>query len=329
MSIHCLSHVMKHSEAQLGARLVLFVLAEHAHDDGSESYPSVETLVERSRLSRRSVQHALRRLEADGMITADGLGPRRTAKWRVVMGGADIAPPQDLQGELDDTGGRTSRPVGGEAASPEPSFNPPEPSESPSPTIPREMLADGRSLLRAKRKVERRLVTEDEMWIAAAALAAYNRAAQSDFGLGANLTSIVMRIRERPSWDAAKHVRLVQSAWRVRWWERRNGKRRPTPQVIYGTARVFEQVAQDAADEAAGRKVVTELNGRLKHATYSGGRTWDELTPAEQATARENAAMDVWPEELAQRRQQNGNGYVPASVAASNGHGVNAETWLD
>jgi hypothetical protein len=123
MSIVCLSHVMRHSEATLGARLVLFVLAEHAHDDGTEAYPAIDTICERARLSRRGVQGALRKLEADGMIRRAGLGQHGQTKWSIVMGGAASAPRAE-----DDAGGRSSRPQGGAPSAPEPT---PQPSIEP------------------------------------------------------------------------------------------------------------------------------------------------------------------------------------------------------
>lgn len=119
--------------------------------------------------------------------------------------------------------------------------------------IPEDLLADAAELARRKTKVDGKIVQPAEMVIAAAAVAEVNRQAGSDFGLGAHLRAIVMRARERPSYDAAAHVRLVQSAWRVKWWEKRGKGGRPTPAVVYGHAGVFEQVVQDAVDEKHGR----------------------------------------------------------------------------
>jgi hypothetical protein len=124
-----------------------------------------------------------------------------------------------------------------------------------------EMVADAVELLRRNEKVASKLVTPDEMAKAAAAVGTFNRCfcwkgrEGSDFGLGANLTSVVQRIRHRPSWSLEKWVRLVESAWRIRWWEQngRDQSRRPTPQVIF-SPKSFENVVQDARDEAAGEK---------------------------------------------------------------------------
>lgn len=121
-----------------------------------------------------------------------------------------------------------------------------------------EMVVDGLELLRQGRKVDGKVVTAHEMALAAVALATFNRCFEwqgksgSSFGLGSALIEIVMRIRDRPSWDAAAHVRLVESAWRVRWWEKKAGGRRPSPPVIW-SPKSFDQVVQDAADEKKAR----------------------------------------------------------------------------
>lgn len=124
-------------------------------------------------------------------------------------------------------------------------------------TVSDDLRSDAEELLRKKTKVASRIVTPEEMALAATIVEAYNRIADARFGLGSQLTAIVGRIRERPSYDAPAHVRLIESAFRLKWWERLPGRRggRPTPAVIYGNARVFEQVVQDAIDEKQGRPV--------------------------------------------------------------------------
>lgn len=132
--------------------------------------------------------------------------------------------------------------------------------------IPDEIQKDAEQFLWAKRKVGGKVITPEEMLVAAAALAEFNRQAETHQGLASVLTSIIGRVRDRPSWDAEKHVRLVQSAFRIRWWER-NGRRggRLTPAVIYGNERCFENVALDAVDEAAGKgKKIEQRRGRFQ-----------------------------------------------------------------
>lgn len=50
------------------AKLVLFILAEHAHDDGSNTYPSVARIARDTGLSKRSVRRALKFLDGTGII---------------------------------------------------------------------------------------------------------------------------------------------------------------------------------------------------------------------------------------------------------------------
>ena len=135
MSLPVMVWVMKHSEATLGARLVLLALAEHANDDGTEAWPSVETLVERTRMSRKGVQGALRRLEADGMIEHTGAKPWGTNIYTVVMEGGVVSspPPRTSFSE-----GANLVPAGGVAASPNPSFTR---QENPSETLSERVLA--------------------------------------------------------------------------------------------------------------------------------------------------------------------------------------------
>jgi len=49
-------------------KAVLIGLANHAGPDGKEAFPSVKTLIRYTALSERTVQTALDRLEADGII---------------------------------------------------------------------------------------------------------------------------------------------------------------------------------------------------------------------------------------------------------------------
>lgn len=94
MSFHLVSWVLKHSEATLGGRLVMIVLAEFGHDDGTRCFPSVETIAERTRMSRRGVQEALRRLEEEGHIETTGTTKYGTTVYRIRMGGEETAPAQ-------------------------------------------------------------------------------------------------------------------------------------------------------------------------------------------------------------------------------------------
>jgi hypothetical protein len=59
-------------------KLVLLAMADHARDDGTGCYPSVETLARKTSQSRRGVQKIIRRLEARALLkpTAHARGGR-------------------------------------------------------------------------------------------------------------------------------------------------------------------------------------------------------------------------------------------------------------
>lgn len=131
MSIHAISWVLKHSGATGSDRLVLIALADKSEDDGSNCFPSVATLAQESRCSRRTVQSSLRKLEAAGRIRANGKGAKGQTNWTVVMQeGAQDSHPSTNGGADHDQGGRNLRPVGAQSQRP----NHPDPSIEPSST---------------------------------------------------------------------------------------------------------------------------------------------------------------------------------------------------
>lgn len=86
MSIHVMSWVLRNSEERVsGRRLVLLVLADHAHEDGRCSWPSVGTIAQEARMSERGVRYALRKLEESGRILRDGWSRHQTASYRIIM----------------------------------------------------------------------------------------------------------------------------------------------------------------------------------------------------------------------------------------------------
>jgi hypothetical protein len=94
VSVEALSWVFQHSQATLGARLVLLALANHAHEDGSKAFPSVRTIAARAKLSERAARDALRRLEDLGEIEAEGFSEYGTVVYRIKMGAAKSADPR-------------------------------------------------------------------------------------------------------------------------------------------------------------------------------------------------------------------------------------------
>lgn len=123
MSVHVISWVLRHSEARLGERLVLIVLADHADGDGDNAFPSVETIGREALLSERQVQRCLRDLESDGFIQDMGASEFGTTTYRVVMEGGRqyVAPPQ-MGDDIHDTQGVTNRTGDLSEMSPKPSL---------------------------------------------------------------------------------------------------------------------------------------------------------------------------------------------------------------
>ncbi len=153
MSVEALTRVFAHSEARLGARLVLLALADCAHDDGTNAYRSVKTLAEKTRMSQRAVQYALRLLERTGEITATGRSKYGTTIYAIRLGGADSAGATNRGSASDDEPGAQAATAGVQPASPNPSVNPSgEPSGSSSarePTTEEELPRDFPDHLRA------------------------------------------------------------------------------------------------------------------------------------------------------------------------------------
>lgn len=238
-----------------GEKVVLLAICDQARNDGVLPYGPQAELAAMSGAKERTVRSTLAKLEERGLI-------KRVAQyeegWRVpdlimvAVGGslglpADFAATGKIGRTLPSSTTKTSNSVGGEGRKRQdlPVFVG---------DVPAAMREDAVAYLGRKEKVGGRVVTSHEIVVVAAVVAEFNRQSGSECGVAAHATAIVGRIRERPAYDVETHVRLVQSAWRIRWWERSGKGRRPTPAVIYGNAGVFEQVIQDAVDEKAGRE---------------------------------------------------------------------------
>lgn len=110
-----MSWVLRHSEAQLGDRLVLLVLADHAREDGTGAWPSLETIAHQSRLSERQARRCLRNLEQSGEIVETGRSKKGTHIYAFPKYKGDNMTPQ----------GGTSTTQGGDKMTPDPSLEQP------------------------------------------------------------------------------------------------------------------------------------------------------------------------------------------------------------
>lgn len=271
-------------ELPANEKILLLAYADQSRDDGAAQVPQAEVVtmtgasvrtvranvakLEERELLRRHPRHEggqriadVVKLAVDGAtdLPADFAGPRPPAGFsgRPLQGSDDLPAGFDPTGEIRRTQ-QSSSPSGGSSGGEG------RRARQDSPVlrdllpegfvVEGDLLGDAEDHLRRKVKVDGRQVTPEEMVKAVVAIGEVNAQSGSQFGVGAHLRAVVMRIRERPSYDADAHRRLVQSAWRLKWWERGGRGRRPTPAVVYGNERVFEQVVQDAVDEKNGRK---------------------------------------------------------------------------
>lgn len=68
MSVTAQSHVWKYSRAKGSALLVLLAIADYAHDDGTNAWPKLDALAEKTRMTERSMRTILGELVATGEL---------------------------------------------------------------------------------------------------------------------------------------------------------------------------------------------------------------------------------------------------------------------
>jgi DnaD/phage-associated family protein len=107
-------------------KFILLAYTDHASHDGTNIYPSVELISQKTGYSRRSVQTITRNLEERGLLLSDGKGPNGTNKWK--YGGAEISPAKSAQMQEKKKRGAKSTGKGAQPTAPESS----EPSLEPS-----------------------------------------------------------------------------------------------------------------------------------------------------------------------------------------------------
>jgi Helix-turn-helix domain len=73
-------------------KLVLLAMADHAHDDGTGCYPSIELLARKTSQTRRGVQKIMRRLQGAGLIAPSKVsrgGPRRSTEYTLMLANSE------------------------------------------------------------------------------------------------------------------------------------------------------------------------------------------------------------------------------------------------
>lgn len=228
MSLRVMSWVLDESPAKLGSRLVLLVLAEYAHDDGTKAFPSIDTMSRKALLSERGTRDCLRKLEADGLIVCTGATKYGTRIYTVIgpfnAGGQNLPPRQNAA-----EGGQNAAQARLDSA-PDPGTDPPDPSSSDADVAPPAFKP---------REVDGVKVTRAEATLASALLGYFNDRAGVNFRAPEYLRSVVMRIREFPDVTEGEHRQLID--WvlglrgKAKWWTE------AAPNIVYGNSRAFDR----------------------------------------------------------------------------------------
>ena len=86
MSVQAMAWVIENSQTRGNQYIVLLMIANRADEDGASAWPSIRWLARRSRLSERTVQRAIRKLEKGVDLGIEkAAGPRGTNRYQVIM----------------------------------------------------------------------------------------------------------------------------------------------------------------------------------------------------------------------------------------------------
>lgn len=214
-------------------KLVLLGLADNA-DRAGICWPSQKELVEKTGLSERTVREHLVLFEERGLLAKE---PRLKIKGRgrasdiYRLAGGDDQPAND------------GRPTGNSPHDQPATDNTPYIEEPP------------KEPPRNQKRVNRKVVTEDELTLAAAVVSQFNISAGTALSVDPHLTPIVGRIRERPELTAEQHRKIIKAVFAAdNWW---TGA--PGPRIIYGNPAQFE-TSIELARAAAKKKPTFDVN---------------------------------------------------------------------
>ena len=86
MSIEAIKAVMGRHDLRGPVKAVALVMAEHAHKDGSESFPSIATIALEAGVCRSTVKRSIAQLIEQGVITkTKGWTPRTSNTYRFLI----------------------------------------------------------------------------------------------------------------------------------------------------------------------------------------------------------------------------------------------------
>lgn len=102
MSIKIMNWVWEHSTAKGSELLLLLAIADTADDRGRNAFPSISTLAGKTRMSRRTVQRLVVKLEADGHLVLRREGGRRSNSYELVCESPSETPKTPALDPVDD-----------------------------------------------------------------------------------------------------------------------------------------------------------------------------------------------------------------------------------
>ena len=106
----------------------------------------------------------------------------------------------------------------------------------------------------SKKTVNRKVVSDEELALAAVVVSLFNSSAGTELSVDAHLTPIVGRIREKPDYTEAQFRKIVEAVFAgEHWW---TGP--PTPKIIFGNPAIFEQSIELA--KAVAKKPTFDVN---------------------------------------------------------------------
>lgn len=93
MSVQAMSWVIANSKHKGSSFVVLLMIANHAHEDGSGCWAGLERLAKEARISARQVINVLRDLKKSGELSIEqGAGPHGTNLYSINMRGEKFSP---------------------------------------------------------------------------------------------------------------------------------------------------------------------------------------------------------------------------------------------
>lgn len=122
MSIQAVAWVLENSSAELGARLALISIANHADAFGLGAYPSYETIGREARMTRRAAIDAVQRLVEGGHLRVrKGQCPHGTNCYEIIGITSEVSSP--TPNRASEAASEVDRVSLVKQASPEPSLN--------------------------------------------------------------------------------------------------------------------------------------------------------------------------------------------------------------